>query len=214
MHSLNGGTLHLFSLLLPLLRNKIKCCAARTIWNVSLWADTVYLHQVSSDRLYNYCYGALRSCDEWNSQHFIHCCSPNHRFCQQPFVSWCISLPLSIIPNQYRLLAFPRRLRASESIKHPATDLNCTQPLSSLLLLRHKVWFRRRAPCNHQYINTQKLWFLKSRLRKKGFFDKGPKNSALQCFNYSNFLDIFSFSPRWSYELRFNTNFHCRYLIR
>lgn len=135
-------------------------------------AVTVHLHQVSSDRLYNYCYGVLRSCDEWNSQHFIHCCSPNNRFCQQPFVSWCISLSLSIIPNQYRLRAIPRWLRASESIKLPATDFNCTQTLSSLLLLRHKGWFRPRAPCNHKYINIHKLRFLKSRLLHKGIFWK------------------------------------------
>lgn len=134
----------------------------------------VHLHQVSSDRLYNYCYGALRRCDEWNSQHFIHCCSPNNRLCQQPFVSWCISLPLSINLNQYRLLAFPRRRRTSESIKLTATDSNCTRDLSSLLLLRHKGWFRLRARCNNKYINTHKT------SAKRDFFEKVLKfNSTM-----------------------------------
>lgn len=168
MHSLNGFTLHLFSLFLPLLCHKIKTLCSRNNMKCSSvggrTAATVHLHQVSSsERLYNYRYGAFRCRDERYSQHFIHCCAPNNRFCQQPFVSWCISLPLSINPNQYRLLAFPRRRRASESIKLPATDSNCTQALSSLLLLRHKGWFRLRAPCNRKYINTQDF-------RKKGFF--------------------------------------------
>lgn len=178
MHSLNGGTLHLLSLLLPLLCHKTKRRAAGTTWSVPLWADAqqplcIYIRYHQTD-FNNYCYAALRCCDEWNSEHFIHCSSSNNRFCQQPFVSWCISLPLSISPNQCRPLAFPRRRLASESIKLPATDSNCTQAASSLSLLRHKVRFRPRAPCNHKCISTHKT------SAKKGFFEKVLKfNSTM-----------------------------------